>query len=303
MAAVSEYSELAIQNDAVTLNERLIKSLVRQHELTQAAEQLNEHLQEEIGARKRAEEALINSEKLASVGRMAAVLAHEINNPLESVTNLLFIAGTAEGVPTEVRHYLEVADGELRRIAHITRQTLGFYRETAAPATFAVVKLFESIVDLLQAKIVSARATVHVQCDVGLQITAFQGELRQVFSNLLRNSLDAIPEGGTIRLRASRTSSARDGRCAVRISVADDGHGISASALPKIFEPFFTTKGLVGNGLGLWVSKQIVDKHGGIMQVRSHTRGVFQGTTFSVVLLVNKTSHDRARNIATVTEV
>ena len=118
-------------------------SLVRQHELTEGAQLLNQQLTAEIEARKRAEEALVRSEKLASVGRMAAVLAHEINNPLESVTNLLFIAQTSEGVPNEVRNYLEVADGELRRIAHITRQTLGFYREVAAPAAFRIAGLVD----------------------------------------------------------------------------------------------------------------------------------------------------------------
>jgi two-component system NtrC family sensor kinase len=284
MAVQQQSSELTIAEETLTVNERLMTSLVRQHELTEAAQHLNEQLQEEIRARKRAEDALINSEKLASVGRMAAVLAHEINNPLESVTNLWYIARTAEGISTEARNYLETADGELRRIAHITRQTLGFYREVASPASFPVSKLFESIVDLLHAKIVSSRATVHVHCDEGIQITAFQGELRQVFSNLLRNSLDAMPKGGTILLRACKTRGAKDGRCAVRICVADNGHGISPDASSSIFQPFFTTKGLVGNGLGLWVSKQIIDKHDGTIQVRSRTSGVYVGTTFSVVL-------------------
>jgi two-component system NtrC family sensor kinase len=287
MAVRPDDNELTVPNNAVALNQRLVTSLVRQHELTEEAQQLNEQLHEEMRARKRAEEALINSEKLASVGRMAAVLSHEINNPLESVTNLLYIAKTAQGIPEETRNYLEMADGELRRIAHITRQTLGFYREIAAPISFQVAKLFESIVDLLQAKVVARRATVHILCDDGLQITAFQGELRQVFSNLMRNSLDAIPEGGTIILRASKIQSDRGGRPAVRISVADSGHGISRTVLPRMFQPFFTTKGMVGNGLGLWVSKQIIEKHGGTMQVRSRTNAPFRGTTFSAVLPKN----------------
>jgi two-component system NtrC family sensor kinase len=259
------------------LNEKLMLSLVRQPEL-------NDLLQAEIVARRKAEEALISSEKLASVGRMAAVLAHEINNPLESVTNLLFIAQTSEGVPESVRNYLEMADGELKRIAHITRQTLGFYRESAAPATFALTALFTSIVDLLQAKIMSSRAVVQIQCDPNLQVTAFQGELRQVLSNFLRNSLDAVGDGGKITLRASSACSLASRPCSVRISVSDNGHGISQVALSNLFQPFYTTKGLVGNGLGLWVSKQLIEKHGGTIDVRSRTSGRFKGTTFSMVL-------------------
>ena len=185
--------------DAVELNQSLMLSLVHQHGLTEAAQLLNETLQAEINACKRAEEALVSSEKLASVGRMAAVLAHEINNPLGAVTNILFIALTAEGVPEQVRSFLEIADGELRRIAHITRQTLGFYREVAAPATFPAKVLFDSVIDLLRAKILSKRAVVEMQCESQLQLTGLEGELRQVFSNLVRNSLDAIPDGGTIK--------------------------------------------------------------------------------------------------------
>ena len=126
--------------------------LVRQHELTEIAELLNVQLQAEIVGRKKAEEALINSEKLASVGRMAAVLAHEINNPLEAVTNVLFLAQTIEGLPEAARQYLQLADAELKRIAHITRQTLGFYREHSAPITFHLAILLDSVLDLLQAK-------------------------------------------------------------------------------------------------------------------------------------------------------
>ena len=283
MAEEKANSEQRFGVNQRALNENLVLNLVHQHELTEAAELLVEQLHAEMTDRKRAVEALVNIEKLASAGRMAAVLAHEINNPLEAVTNLLFLAQTAEGVPDPVRSYLQTADGELRRIAHITRQTLGFYREAAAPTTFRVSQLFNSIVDLLHAKIVSSRAVVRVQCDEALQMTAFQGELRQVLSNLLRNSLDAVPEGGIISLRAAGMPAVRDGRHSVRISVSDNGHGMSAAALSQVFQPFFTTKGLVGNGLGLWVSKQIIEKHDGTIQVRSQTSGVFHGTTFSMV--------------------
>jgi len=274
----------AMELDVTALNQALMLGLVRQHELTEAAELLNAQLQTEIAARKKAEGALVNSEKLASVGRMAAVLAHEINNPLEAVTNVLFLVQTAQGVPDYVRQYLEMADSELKRIAHITRQTLGFYRETLAPTTFAVTSSLDSAIEVLQAKKVSKHAIVSTQCDGNLLMTAIQGEVRQVLSNLLMNSLDAVKEGGRVTLRATKSPGFRDGRRAIRITVADDGVGISAGALSQIFAPFFTTKGSVGNGLGLWVSKQIVEKHGGSIQVRSRTRGPHQGTTFSLLL-------------------
>ena len=163
--------------------------------------------------------------------------------------------------------------------------SLGFYRESSAPITFHLAILLDSVVDLLQAKQLSKRAIIDKQCDQQLQMTAFQGELRQVVSNLLMNSLDAIAEGGKITLRASAS---RDFRSThrIRITISDNGHGMSDTALCQIFEPFFTTKGSVGNGLGLWVSKQIIEKHGGSIQVRSRTSEPRRGTTFSVSLPV-----------------
>ena len=197
--------------------------------------------------------------------------------------NLLFLAQSPGDTPAPVRRYLKMADGELKRIAHITRQTLGFYHESSAPTTFLVVTLLNSVIDLLQAKMVSTQVIMEKQCDDLLQITAIFGELRQVISNLMLNSLDALGEGGRITLRASRSRNSRDGVSCIRITIADNGEGISTAALPRIFEPFFTTKGSTGNGLGLWVGKQIIEKHGGSVRVRSRTCEP-QGTTFSMVL-------------------
>jgi len=274
--------------DLAALNEALILSLVRQHELIEAGELLNVKLQTEIAVRKRAEEALIDSEKLASVGRMAAVLAHEINNPLEAVMNVIFLAQIAEGLPDSVCEYLAIADDELKRIAHITRQTLGFYREPSPPTTFTIESLLDSIADLLKAKVFSKDASLDKQCDPGIRITAFEGELRQVLSNLLKNSLDAVPQGGKVSMRAAFSTNRKNGHPSIRITISDNGHGISREASAQLFKPFFTTKGLVGNGLGLWVSKQIVEKHGGSIQVRSNTSVPRQGTTFSMVFPVEQ---------------
>ena len=210
-------------DDAVAMNQALLLGSVRQHELTEAAELLNVQLRAAIIAGKKAEEALIGSEKLASAGRMAAVLAHEINNPLAAVMNLLFLAQTSADTPRPVRQYLAMADGEVKRIAHITRQTLGFYRESTAPTSFHVVTLITSVIDLLQAKIVSTQVVVKKECDDLLQITASFGELRQVISSLMLNSLDALGEDGRITLRASSSRNPLTGSARTRITIADNG--------------------------------------------------------------------------------
>jgi PAS domain S-box-containing protein len=239
---------------------------------------------QDITARKQAEEALLRSEKLASVGRMAAAVAHEINNPLASVMNLIYLATHAPGLPAAVRANLEMADAELRRVAHIARQSLGFYREVGAPALTSVNQVLESTVDLLQAKIRQRRAVIEKQWKGEFQLLAVAGELRQVFSNLLANSLDAIDDAGVIKLRVSSCRLGRAGRRAVCVTVADNGRGVKPRDVPRLFEPFFTTKGSLGTGLGLWVSKQIVDKHGGSIRVHSRTAGPRAGTSVSVVL-------------------
>ncbi|ABF41400.1 multi-sensor signal transduction histidine kinase [Candidatus Koribacter versatilis Ellin345] len=236
----------------------------------------------DITPRKNAEDALLRSEKLASVGRMAATIAHEINNPLEAITNTLFLALHAQDLPESAREYLEMADGELRRVAHITRQALGFYRESNAPRQIALNAVMDSTLDLLKNRIRTKNVTVEKQWDGDVHAEAVAGEMRQVFSNLLQNSLDAVDEGGAIKVRISTI---RNGS-AVRVTIADSGKGIEANFRERIFEPFFTTKGAVGTGLGLWVTRQIVEKHGGRIRVHSLTSGDQRGTSFSIVLPV-----------------
>ena len=231
-----------------------------------------------ITERKRSEERLLRAEKLASVGRMAAAIAHEINNPLDAVMNLLFLVGTTKDLPESVRHLLETADDELKRVAHITRQSLGFYRESGAPTLTPVSAVLNSAVDLVKSRIKVKQAIIEKQFDGDVQITAIPGELRQVFSNLLSNSLDAINERGVIKLRVSAA------RHRIRVTIADNGKGVPESIRRRIFEPFFSTKGAVGTGLGLWVSQQIIEKHGGTIRVRSSSDGLRRGTTFSVEL-------------------
>lgn len=269
----------------VAMNEALMVSAMRQHELTEMAEDLNTKLQAEMKERKEAHAALLRNETLANAGRMAASIAHEINNPLEAVVNTLYLARIAPGLPEPVGQYLEVADGELMRIAHIARQTLGFYRElTAVASSTSASALMASVVNLLQAKIRSSDAKVVQQCDGEVQVMAVAGELRQVLANLLANSLDAVEQGGTVKLRCSTLPQSGNGRRRVRLTVADNGKGMKADTINHIFDPFFTTKGTVGTGLGLWVCKQLVEKNGGSIRVHSSTDGEHRGTTFSIVL-------------------
>jgi signal transduction histidine kinase len=235
-------------------------------------------------ARKQAEEALLRSEMLASAGRMAASIAHEINNPLEAMMNTLYLARTTPDIPDLALEYLAIADGELMRIAHITRQTLGFYREFSAATSNSASGLIESVVNLLQAKIRASGAKVEQQCDESLGVMGIAGELRQVLANLLANSLDAIGQNGRIVVRTAASIDPSDGRSRVRITVADCGCGLAKATSKQIFDPFFTTKGSVGTGLGLWVCKQLVEKNTGTIRVRSATHGASKGTTFSVLL-------------------
>ena len=213
----------------------------------------------DVTERKRTQEALIRSEKLASVGRMAATMAHEINNPLEAVVNALFLIATDATLSAETRSNVELAEHELERVVHMTRQTLGFYRENSRPRTVVLPELVEELIRLYSRKMEHKGLTVEKIYRGSSQVTGIAGELRQIVSNLLANSIDAVGRGGAIQIRIS------DFRCQgyVRLTVADNGSAIRPEHLQSIFEPFFTTKKEIGTGLGLWVTRQIVEKHGG----------------------------------------
>ncbi len=237
----------------------------------------------DITGRKRAEEALLRSEKLATLGRMAATIAHEINNPLEATTNLLYLIQIGEGVPESTRQLALAADAELRRVAHITRQSLGFYRESSGAEAVSITELLDAAIDLLSKKVKAKRAEIRRDWEGRHVIRAVSGELRQVFSNLLANSLDALSPGGHIWIRVREHRSEVPADRSVRISFADDGRGIARSARGKIFDPLFSTKGDLGTGLGLWVTHQIVTKHRGTIRMRSRDISTQTGTVFSLV--------------------
>jgi two-component system CheB/CheR fusion protein len=234
----------------------------------------------DITAQKRAEDALRRNEKLATAGRLAATIAHEINNPLEAVGNLLYLA---RHDATQSNDYLIRAERELQRVASLAQQTLGFVRDTTSVSPLNVSETLDQVVRLYAPKLHSRRIETEVRFDNQARIEGFQGELRQLFSNLIINAMDAMPAGGTLSLRVSRTHEWKDGkRPGVRVLVADTGVGIGQDDLNRIFEPFFTTGKDSGTGLGLWLAHGIVQKHGGSIRVRSRTGGGQSGTAFSV---------------------
>jgi PAS domain S-box-containing protein len=218
----------------------------------------------DITEQKKLELALHTSERLASVGRLAATVAHEINNPLEAIMNYIYLARHDPGLSEKSRGYLVSADRELVRVAHIAQQTLGFYRNSSKPVTLQIAKIIEEVLAIYERKLKSQRVTVKKEIEPGLKIVALEGELKQVLSNLLTNAIDASKAG-------------------VRITIADNGTGIAAENKQRLFTPFFTTKKTLGTGLGLWITRDLLRKRGGNIRIHSSDHGV-TGTAMSIFL-------------------
>jgi PAS domain S-box-containing protein len=229
-----------------------------------------------------AQELLRRAEKLAAASRLAATVAHEINNPLEAVGNLVYLTRLEPGIPQAALEYLALAEEQLERVSHITKQTLAFYRESRKWETVGLAQLVESALRLYSNKLEAKQITVeknYAECPL---LLGSPGELKQVIANLISNAADAVNAHGRVRLAVfSGLSSTTE---AVVFEVADTGPGIAAENLSRIFEPFFTTKEDVGTGLGLWVAKEIVERHGGAIQAASATTPGFSGATFTVTL-------------------
>ena len=231
------------------------------------------------------ERALRTTEKLAAAGRMAATVAHEINNPLEAVTNLVYLAKRDLSKNDKVAGYLELASRELDRVAHITRQTLGFYRDTSSPVLLNVTETLDDLLLLYEKRFESRNIKLIKQYDKDTEITALAGEIRQAFSNLVTNAIDAMPDGGTLVLRVAKSHewSGAQHR-GVRVTILDTGSGIEAKHKKSIFQPFFTTKSDVGTGLGLWITRGIIEKHRGAIRMKSRAGQHDHGTAFSIFL-------------------
>jgi PAS domain S-box-containing protein len=231
---------------------------------------------------RKSQELVRKSEKLAAAARFAATVAHEINNPLEAVGNLIYIAKGTPEMPAAGLELLATAEQELERVSHITRQTLGFFREPKAKQPVDLPGVVESVLRIYANRITNKHIRIEREFGECPPIQGLAGELTQVVSNLIANATDAVGNGGTIRVKLECLEGAGDK--IVQVSIADNGPGISPQHREKIFEPFFTTKKDVGTGLGLWVTKEIVDRHGGRIEVDSVSDNGSSGTTFSVLL-------------------
>lgn len=228
------------------------------------------------------DDALRKSEKLAAVGQLASSIAHEINNPLESITNLLYLVQRSDSME-EVKEYARIAQDELARVTEITLQTLRFHRQLSKPAQVDLADLLRTVMSLYTGRLLVRRLSVEIKLLESPTVLCLEGEIRQVVNNLLRNALDAMGEGGRLLVRTHPQTNWMTGEKGVRVTVADTGEGIAPEMRDHLFEPFQTTKDLTGTGLGLWVSKGIVEKHGGHIGTRSR-RDTGHGTVFTVWL-------------------
>jgi signal transduction histidine kinase len=233
---------------------------------------------------KRSEQILLQSEKLNAVGRLASSIAHEINNPLEAVTNLIYLAQNS-AVNPEAKQFLATAEIELKRVSAIANQTLQFHRQSTNPVPTTAPRLIDATLPLYQGRIANARVVVERRDRACQPVTCLDGEIRQVLSNLIGNAIDAM-SGNERRLaiRSREGTNWDTGQRSVILTIADTGSGMSPDTISHIFEPFFTTKGSKGTGLGLWISREIVARHRGSLKVKSRRAGHRPGTVFTIML-------------------
>jgi PAS domain S-box-containing protein len=234
----------------------------------------------DISDRRRIERLLLQSEKLGATGRMAASIAHEINNPLESLINLIFLARMSSQPDSKTQKYLLTAEEELERVSHLARQTLGYYRDTSAPAEVQLHELLRNVLTVHNSRLTSAGIAVDLRFNDNEKIVAKKGELLQVFSNVIANAIDSMPEGGTLHIETRRVVTPRGE--GLETIIRDSGVGIKSQDLSKVFEAFFTTKGERGTGIGLWVSKQLIESRGGDISLASNAGQHQSGTTVTI---------------------
>jgi PAS domain S-box-containing protein len=242
----------------------------------------------DVTARRHAEEAMVRAEKLAVAGRLAASVAHEINNPLEAVSNLLFLISLTDNADVAKQHAQTALD-QLMRVSMITQQTLKFHRQSGYPSTTKLSEVVDTVRALFHPRLVANDVTVEIQATREEEVNCMPSEAQQIFANLLANAIEATPMGGrvTVRLKPSRDWRNREIR-GMRVTFADSGTGVDRETIKRMFEPFLTTKAETGTGLGLWVVAQLVERHNGHVCVYSRQRGGPSGTAFSVFLPLNE---------------
>jgi PAS domain S-box-containing protein len=236
----------------------------------------------DITERRRAERVLVEQEKLAVVGQLATSIAHEINNPLEAVSNMLYLIRESESLD-EAHAIAAQAEEELQRAAQIASNTLKFHKQLTRPASTNMVQLVESVLVLFNGKLAAAKVAAEVEPRGEPELICFAGEIRQVLANLIGNALDAMPSGGRLRVRVRPSTDWRRGEPGVRVTVADTGLGMSTETRRRIYDPFFTTKETSGTGLGLWVTAGILARHRGSIHLRSKTTPGASGTAFTLI--------------------
>ena len=247
----------------------------------------------DITMERKTQDALIANEKLAVAGRLAATIAHEIHNPLDSVSNLLYLMRNGASKEESVQ-FMDMADQELARVTQISRAMLGLYRESRAPVVVDLKEMLHEILLLLERRLSELGVTVSTNIPASISVAGFPAELRQVFTNLITNAAEAAEPGGEVKISIATQPTSVDAsgnkmQPGATITIADNGPGIPEDVKPHLFQPFFTTKGERGTGLGLWVSRGIVNKHGGIISFSSDTSPAAHGTAVSVFLATNPT--------------
>jgi PAS domain S-box-containing protein len=247
----------------------------------------------DITGQLRAEDALRRTEKLAAMGRMAGIIAHEINNPLEAVTNIFYILRTHPSLNKEGQHFAALAEQELQRAAHITRQTLSFYRESNQPIAVSLIEVIDNVLELHHRAMQTGGTMLEKRYLYDGVVYGFPGELRQVFLNLISNAIQAMPSGGTLRIRISKASAGAIRR-GLSVSIIDTGTGVSEVDARKLFQPFFSTKSTKGTGLGLWISRGIVQKYEGSITFRTFRGRNGNVTCFRVFLPTEEARHSKA---------
>ena len=240
----------------------------------------------DITAQLQAEEALRETEKLAAMGRVAGIIAHEINNPLAAITNTLYLVRNHPSLDDTARHFADVAEQELQRVSHITRQTLSFYRESKQPISVNITDLLNDVLELQERVLTSSHIALDRKYSVSPVVQGFPVELRQVFLNLVGNAVQAMPSGGRLRVHVRDAADWVGQRRGVSISIVDTGIGIRPEDSKRLFQPFFSTKSTKGTGLGLWISKGIVQKYDGTLTCRSYRTPSGCATCFRVFLPV-----------------
>ncbi len=238
----------------------------------------------DITSRLQAEEALRKAERLAAMGRVAGIIAHEINNPLEAIINAFYLLRDHPSLDDEARNYARLGEEELLRVAHIVKQTLGFYREWQQPTLVSIPEVLNNVLELQSRHLQVNRIEVDKRYQSDAMVFGFPVELKQVFLNLIGNAVQAMPNGGRLRLRVSASSDPKTNVRGVAVCIGDTGSGIHPDSAKRLFEPFFSTKSAKGTGLGLWISKGIVQKHEGSIQFRSVRTSRAHATCFRVFL-------------------